>query len=152
MGGIDMTIEKRLARLLKEANYKKQKRTWRKRKESSILVVNLQCSAWGSQHYINLGIYYTALGHLENPYEYDCHMRLRMGNLPSVDKGFLQALLENDSISENERCHQLEELLQKHTIPFLEKYAKMERLKQLHKKGYLKHALIVKELKTLLEQ
>src|SRR5438093_235721 len=71
-------LQQTLAPLLKAHGFTKEGPTWRKRFPESIAVFNIQGSQWGVSFYINLGIYFIALGQNERPLEYHCHVRARL--------------------------------------------------------------------------
>jgi hypothetical protein len=59
---------------LKEKGFKKIRSTWYKDGAECIAVFNVQASIYGPAYYINIGIYWKALGSLSNPKIYDCHL------------------------------------------------------------------------------
>jgi hypothetical protein len=86
---IDQIAGEALADPLRAAGYRKTGRTWRRRTDGCIQVVNVQ----GSRHsggadgrfYLNLGVYFPALAvrlalfePTDAPNESDCHLRLRV--------------------------------------------------------------------------
>jgi hypothetical protein len=86
---IDQIAGEALADPLKTAGYRKTGRTWRRRTDGCIQVVNVQ----GSRHsggadgrfYLNLGVYFPALAvrlalfePTDAPHESDCHFRTRV--------------------------------------------------------------------------
>lgn len=65
--------------LLKEHGFKKSNATWRRVQSESIAVLNVQKSSWGGgDYYINLGVYFSAIGSLINPTENKCHVQVRL--------------------------------------------------------------------------
>lgn len=65
--------------LLKEYGFKKSNATWRRTQSESVAVLNVQKSPWGGgDHYVNLGVYFLALGSMTNPTENKCHIQMRL--------------------------------------------------------------------------
>jgi len=75
----DIMVEA-LKPLLKKNNFKKTRTTWHKVIEDFILVINVQGSQWGEDYYINLGVYFKALGTELNPPENLCHIQARLAH------------------------------------------------------------------------
>jgi hypothetical protein len=64
---------------LKQNGFRKERSTWRKDQGESIAVFNVQKSQWDRDiFYINIGLYYKALGMESSPTENRCHLRKRM--------------------------------------------------------------------------
>lgn len=65
--------------LLKARGFKKSNATWRKDQGESVAVFNVQKSAWGGGvYYLNMGVYFHALGSEVSPTENKCHVRRRL--------------------------------------------------------------------------
>jgi hypothetical protein len=65
--------------LLKEHGFKKSNATWRREQSERIAVLNVQNSSWGGDdYYVNLGVYFSAIGILANPTENKCHVQVRL--------------------------------------------------------------------------
>jgi len=72
--------------LLKEHGFNKSNATWRRRRAESTAVLNVQKSPWGDgSFYINLGVYFPALGSQANPTENACHVQVRLDVEDAVD-------------------------------------------------------------------
>lgn len=67
-----------VAPLLKDHGFKKSNATWRKNLGETLAVFNVQKSQWGAVYYINLGVYFRALGTETNPTENRCHIQARL--------------------------------------------------------------------------
>jgi hypothetical protein len=85
---VDLIARVALAEPLKAAGYRKDGRTWRRRTDESVLVVNVQSSRWNDQaegqFTLNVGVYFPALAEqlaiypvTDKPAECDCHLRQR---------------------------------------------------------------------------
>ena len=65
--------------ILKKLGFRKTRATWRKDQGESIAVFNVQKSQWDSNDfYINVGLYYHAIGDEKAPTDYRCHIRGRL--------------------------------------------------------------------------
>lgn len=65
--------------LLKARDFKKSNATWRKGQGESVAVFNVQKSPWGDgTYYLNMGVYFRALGSEVLPTENKCHVRRRL--------------------------------------------------------------------------
>jgi hypothetical protein len=65
--------------LLKSQDFKRSNSTWRKIRDESIAVFNVQKSSWGGGvYYVNVGVYFCVLGDDLSPTENKCHVRLRL--------------------------------------------------------------------------
>ena len=64
--------------LLKTHGFKKSGATWRRHQPESIAVFNVQKSQWGDGYYVNIGMYFGALGKDRAPTENKCHVRMRL--------------------------------------------------------------------------
>jgi hypothetical protein len=65
--------------LLKASGFRKSNATWRKDQGESVAVFNVQKSAWGGgAYYLNMGVYFHALGSEASPTENKCHVQRRL--------------------------------------------------------------------------
>jgi len=76
--------------LLKSAGFKKTRNTWHRGSSDGVCVFNIQASQFGSEYYLNVGFYIGALGSLEKPPEYKCHIRERLELSSNVESLFLE--------------------------------------------------------------
>lgn len=112
-----------LAPKLKEAHFRKVGATWRRTTDESIVLLNIQGSQWSRSFYINLGAYYRALGDLDRPPEYLCHVRARLEQLVP-DQGRLAALLDFEKhLMERDRAFELLDLVVGYALPWLDSVA-----------------------------
>ena len=73
-----------LGPLLKALGFKRSSSTWRKDQEESIAVLNIQKSSWGGgTYYVNIGVYFRALGSESAPTENRCHVQTRLEPPPA---------------------------------------------------------------------
>jgi hypothetical protein len=86
-------MQRGLAPALKARGFAKTGATWRKQNDETVRVFNIQGSAWGPHFYVNLGIYFRALGDRDRPRENHCHIRTRLSELVP-DRSRLNALLD----------------------------------------------------------
>jgi hypothetical protein len=65
--------------LLKSHCFKKSGATWRREQAESIAVFNVQESSWGGgAYYVNLGVFFRAIGTEVAPTENRCHVQVRL--------------------------------------------------------------------------
>lgn len=119
-------LEAALKPLMKQLGFKKNGPTWYRHTDIGIQVLNIQGSQWDKSFYINLGVYFLAIGSEEKPKEHQCHVRQRLCQL-SDD---LQSC--NDTLSfESDTAHEVRgkalcHLVKKFGIPWLERLANFE--------------------------
>lgn len=65
--------------LLKSHGFRKSGATWRREQPESIAVFNVQKSSWGGgEYYVNLGVFFRAIGTDAAPTENRCHVQVRL--------------------------------------------------------------------------
>jgi len=117
-------LQKYLSIPLKANGFRKAGATWRKSCADAICVVNLQGSQWGSNDfYVNLGVYFTALGNNASPTEYRCHVRARLDSLVPDPRGLDRMLDLREPIPDDERGAQLSRLIEGYALPWLDQFA-----------------------------
>lgn len=96
--------------------------TWYVDGIDAIGVVNLQRSKWGSQYYVNVGLWLRALGDSTSPSEVECHVRTRIGRiLPSRAEELVTLLdLEADVTTEDRRAR-LGSILERDLFPLIQR-------------------------------
>ena len=68
-----------IAPLLKARGFNKARATWRRVQPESVAVFNVQKSPWGGGvFYLNVGVYFSALGTARAPTENACHVQWRL--------------------------------------------------------------------------
>lgn len=73
------SFKKAINPLLKSNGFVRAGVTWRKDQGESIAVFNVRKSGWaGGVYYLNLGVYFRALGTENAPTEHRCHVRVRL--------------------------------------------------------------------------
>ena len=144
-------LQQALAPTLKQRGFKKSGATWRKESGESIGVLNLQGSQWGPSFYINLGVYFRALGDRDQPTEYDCHVRTRLSELVP-DRERLNALLDFEKpVQENARVRELETLVVEHGLPWLDNVSTIEGAREYCSSQAPKSPWVTKEARAFLE-
>lgn len=93
---LDKIVTDALVRVLREAGYRRDKRTFRRASAECIQVVNVQASQWGSatsqRFTVNLGVFFPKVQQAlagdspirlgrSGPTEYQCQLRRRLGQL-----------------------------------------------------------------------
>jgi len=75
-----------LSPILKSAGFKKSRTTWHRSSPEGVCVFSIQSSQYGSEFYLNIGFYINALGNIEKPPEYKCHIRERLDITSDAEK------------------------------------------------------------------
>ena len=137
-------LEEYLKSLLKTHGFKKKALTWRKDAGECIQVLNIQGSQWSDSFYLNLGIYFKALGGESAPNEYDCHIRERLTGI-TPDLGKTNSLLDFEiQMEEKNRLNEFASEVEQYGIPWLEKCCSIEGAKSYLVKEK-KHGLPVRK-------
>jgi len=103
---------------LKPHGFKRDALTWRLWAPDAVCLVNIQKSAGGGQVYVNLGILLRWVEDIQDPKEYECHLRARIeGFCPSDLEPRLDAISYTDIISKSERLSLLVDALEQFAIP-----------------------------------
>lgn len=124
-------IQRGLAPVLKARGFAKSGATWRKRNDETIGDLNLQGSAWGPLFYVNLGIFFRALGDRDRPSECHCHIRTRLGERVP-DRGRLNALLDFETaFDEDARIQEIVALVVECGLPWLDALSTIEGAREL---------------------
>lgn len=144
-------LQRALAPALKQRGFKKSGATWRKGSDDAIGVLNLQGSQWGPSFYLNLGVYFRALGDSDQPAEYHCHVRTRLTDLvPDGER--LNGLLDFEKpVSEDVRVRELETLIVDHGLPWLHAVSTIEGARQYCRSQSPKSPWVTKEARAFLE-
>lgn len=123
-------LQRLLAPSLKACGFKKTGATWHRPDEDTICVVNLQGSQWSSEiFYINLGVYFKALGKENRPSENRCHIRVRLDNLVPDARSLDRMLNLNEPVPVDKRRAELTALLSEYALPWLERFSSINSAK-----------------------
>lgn len=125
---------------LKLLGFRKRGGTWHRAIGDVIQVVNLQGSQWSTVFFVNLGIYFTALGTEERPTEYRCHVRTRLSQLVPDIHHLAQLLDLHTKNFDQAGGDELTDLLLRYGIPWLEQCSTREGVR---KAATAKHPPIV---------
>ncbi|WP_437954367.1 DUF4304 domain-containing protein [Sorangium sp. So ce119] len=138
---------------LKDAHFLRKHGSWYHDTEETVLVVDVQRSNFGQQHYINLGIFVKACSQTLArfpPKESECHIRLRLESLmPEADEESVRTLLDldNQSIGSAERQKRIRGLVSGIAIPFLLQCSTRTGLRDAKRNGRLDAAVIDKRVR-----
>ena len=116
-------LQQTFAPLSNGRGFKKDGPTWRKRFPEAIAVFNIQGSPWGASFYINLGVYFSALGQKQRPLEYQCHVRARLDRVVDDRARCLELLDFERSIPDAHRFAELSAAVCEAAVPWLERIA-----------------------------
>jgi hypothetical protein len=123
--------------VLKPLGFKKSRRdTWHLDREETILIVNLQKSAYSRQYYVNVGIWLKALGSPVKVPPADYQIGCRWENLvPRHQVQYLNRLIDLDdsSLSDDERKSGIGKCLRNAVVPFLTKCESLASLKSFYR-------------------
>ncbi len=144
-------LQRALAPALKQHGFKKSGATWRKESGEGIRVLNLQGSQWGPSFYINLGVYFRALGDDDKPTEYHCHVRTRLCELVP-DRDRLNSLLDfGQTVLDDVRARELEALVANHGLPWLDIVATIQGAREYCRSQPRRSPWVTKEARAFLE-
>lgn len=92
-----MTLTKALLAILNEElrilGFRKTGSTWRLNQDETVIVVNLQKSQYDNAYFINIGFCLQSLPHNDNPKCEECHVYMRLEDLPAASTIDLSNLL-----------------------------------------------------------
>jgi hypothetical protein len=145
-------IRTAMAHELRGAGFKVRGTNWYKHGPDALLVVNLQKSLYGPQHYINLAAWLKQLGEVEAPKEYQCHIRVRATSLPTNKAESLGRALNlgDESMGLEQREAFIAGFMREEAIPFLESLGTWEGIRAAVDTGKLKNGLLYKDVEVLL--
>ncbi|MEW6684564.1 MAG: DUF4304 domain-containing protein [Nitrospirota bacterium] len=144
-------LQQALAPALKQRGFKKSGATWRKGNADAIGVLNLQGSQWGPSFYINLGVYFRALGDNDHPTEYHCHVRTRLSELVP-DRLRLNALVDFENpMDDGVRAREIETLIANHGLPWLDSVSTVAGAREYCKSQAPRSPWITREARAFLE-
>jgi hypothetical protein len=125
--------------------------TWYRSATETVQVVNLQKSAWGEQYYLNVGLWFRALGEQAHPKEQHCHVRTRVEDL-LADGSRTKDLLDLDvEMADVVRKEQFAGLVRSQLLPFFDECRTIDGVRPLYAAGRLSRSFIRKAARTLLE-
>jgi hypothetical protein len=139
----------------KGAGFTKSGSSWYANRTDSMLVISPQKSQYGQKYYLNLGIFFKALGSKDRPKENECHLRARIGNIVGTESQMLAEKLldfEAGKISTEARREALTTIMLTEVIPFIEQCSSLEGARTALHEGKLDELPINKELRELLQR
>lgn len=143
-------LQHALAPALKAAGFGKAGATWRRTNAATVGVLNLQGSQWGPSFYVNLGVYFRALGDRERPSEASCHIRIRLSELVPNRERFNSLLDFEKPMQENVRARELETLVIENAVPWLDALSTISGARQYFSVQRPAAAWVTKEATALL--
>ncbi|MBA1158656.1 DUF4304 domain-containing protein [Microvirga mediterraneensis] len=103
---------------LRPHGFKRDALTWRLLTPDAVCLVNIQKSAGGGRVYVNLGILLRWIEDIQDPKEYECHLRSRIAGLCPPDlEPRLDTVSYTDIFSKSERLSLLVDALEQFAIP-----------------------------------
>jgi Domain of unknown function (DUF4304) len=133
------------------AGFRKKGSSWYCHEPQAILVIDPQKSQYGAQYFLNLGIYWRALGAETSPREERCHMRGRISSIvPAAKCDELTHSLDFENAMSNEARHMiLNDVLSQFAIPLLKRCSTTEGLRAEHKRSGLTGFLLTNDLAAI---
>jgi len=136
------------------AGFRKKGSSWYCEEVDATLVLSPQKSQYGSQYFLNLGIYWRRLGEKSAPKEEECHIRGRISSvLPDELGQQVERSLdfEDSSISDEERRGAVRDALAQYAIPMLKRCSTTEGLREEHRRSSLRRFLVARRLAMMLD-
>ncbi|SHL51535.1 protein of unknown function [Roseibium suaedae] len=134
---------------LKGLGFKKKNRNWYFENDEVILVANLQKSSYGSQYYLNGGVYLRELGNEIFPKEYRCHIRFRLTSLLSgeeVERADIVFNLEDRGVSQQQREEAVVDFMKSVFVPELQRYSTKDQIISSLRKGSTKRYFVHRDV------
>lgn len=127
-----------IAPLMKASGYRKQRLTWHKRTEDTILVYSAQKSSWGGDlYYFHSGIYLRSLGDEITPPYYRCHIQANLEELvPNKFECRQVCDFEYPVFELSERLIKLAEYTSQIMVPWLDTHSSLEALHRAAEADY----------------
>ena len=104
----------------------------------------------GPSFYVNLGLYFRALGDRERPCEASCHIRIRLSELVPNRERFNSLLDFEKPMQQNVRARELETLVIEHAVPWLDALSTISGARQYFSVQRPAAAWVTKEATALL--
>lgn len=140
------SLESFVDRQLRPFEYAHKGSSWYNASADSVAVINLQKSQWGGQFYVNLGVYFLALGAERFPAEHKCHLRLRLSALDDALN------LEQTHLTDAEREKILGEALTQVAVPWLQERRRVTDIVLLDRADELGSVVVAASLRQLLDR
>lgn len=140
------TLESALGSALTAAGFRKKSSTWYRPSEGGLQLVNLQKSAYGQKHYLNLACVpagMTVEG-MPTPKEYSCPIRIRLEAAYESRRESIQRILnlENASLDDEQREQAAARLVEELILPFFALLTDAGTIRDAIKNGLLKNSAI----------
>jgi hypothetical protein len=120
------TIAHIIAPTLKEAGFRKNELTWRREREPSIQIVEVQPSRLGDLAYINLGVYFRELGANTAPDITECHVRARLNGVVPAPQRQTALMSFMNEVTLQERQAEVPVLMRDYGIAWLDENQTMQ--------------------------
>jgi hypothetical protein len=133
---VQSTLISAFSSTLAPRGFRKRFLTWRRFKADSVLVVNLQRSRWSESYFVNLGVYYFALGSEKEPPPHRCHYQDRLCSIHPDRSALLGALgFEGQPHSAESTIGIVSRALLDTAIPWLENRSSLQGAKSVLEVG-----------------
>jgi hypothetical protein len=122
----------------KECSGEKKSGGWYWRSDEVVAVVDLQKSQYGPKYYVNVAFWLRAVGDERFPKTWKSHIAGRITDLPGVERGRVECLLDLEcAVRDEQRVDELSALLATAVIPFIERGASLAGLRSMIDDGTL---------------
>lgn len=139
-------LEAALGSVLTAAGFRKKSSTWYRISEGGLQVVNLQKSAYGQQHYLNLACVPAGMAAdgMPTPKEYRCPIRFRLEDAYENQRENIQRILnlEDASLVDEQRQQAAARLVEELVLPFMAQMTDAGTIRNAIKNGLLKNSAI----------
>lgn len=119
-----------LAPVLKENAFKKTRLVWRREREQSIQVVEVQQSRYGDLAFINLGVYFREFGANVAPAITDCHVRERLNAIVPAPLRESELMNFMNEVTLEERRQELPVLMRDYGLAWLDENPTLQAAKE----------------------
>lgn len=145
-------VAQSLDSVLREHGFTRRKKTWYRREEETILLVNLQKSDVGEDFYINLGILIRRLSENPAPKVSECHIMERLESIALGQRSAGGSLLCAEKASPQGAVKALRETLSKRPRQSLRLDLSEESLKEILRNRPRLHRALDLEDRTLMDE
>jgi hypothetical protein len=144
-------LESAIDRQLAARGWRRRGSSWYAETTESISAINLQKSQWGGQFYLNIGLYYRALGDERFPEEHKLHLRGRLSSITEASRLDLDTVLDLEQpLPDEERTRSLEAAVLEVAVPYLEARSHLSEVARLSKAESLGPLVVSRGLRELI--
>jgi hypothetical protein len=132
-------LQQYLAPVLQAAGYREDQATWRRVQDEAIFVFNIQDSQFWPALFVNLAVYFRALGTHSKPLEYECHLRTRLNRVVPDAARIVRlldfALINGEDIAEDVRYPEIRSAVEQYALPWFSCYSTLDQARLNNPEG-----------------